>query len=149
MDFTLNDTLALLVQWGIVTDTTDGYQLRSLPEAVRRLKAQSLLQRVMRVQSDPAGSSPTEEEKGEAVGLATAAVPPAHAQQAAPAAGAANCKGRLQPSALRHSCLPAVLLPLSVCVRRPCGPPGLLCPRALKHTYCSAGMAAGGRSLWL
>jgi hypothetical protein len=74
MDVTLDDTLDLLLKWGLVVkDTgtaaaagttasssnnssssssggTSRYHLRPLPEAVRRLKAQSLLQRVMQIQ---------------------------------------------------------------------------------------------------
>jgi hypothetical protein len=69
MDVTLDDTLDLLHKWGLVVKDTGSdnsssssssssspprYQLRPLPEAVRRLKAQSLLQRVMQIQDDTA-----------------------------------------------------------------------------------------------
>ena len=68
MDVTLDDTLDLLHKWGLVVKDTGSdnssssssssspprYQLRPLPQAVRRLKAQSLLQRLMQIQDDTA-----------------------------------------------------------------------------------------------
>jgi hypothetical protein len=59
VDVTLTDTLALLLKWGIVRDVGGGrYQMRPLPEAVRRLKSQSLLQRVMQIQDSDDAFSP-------------------------------------------------------------------------------------------